>query len=476
VARFWANESIPMDELEVTAYRYQPFLTSNQEVAPVDYKTLPSYNSLTHFTTEQGTGQFLQRSSWDNDAQWVSFKASPRYGDHAHNGPGHFSIYENGWLVIDRNIQSHSGIEGADSLHNCIHFERMNSVQYYQNEQHSIFEQTEFTDEYSYLSVNSTPEYVIRQNNIVSKSTRKFFYLPTVKSVILFDIAETKLPAQKKSFGINFNGNPDLSNNMAVTYANKVTKVVHHPLYPIAREVFHDDVLVRIKNQQAIAKDYFVNLIYTQPKSETPRRASTLSTESSSVLYSSAKGAQFIVDDVSYAVLSTSDSQSQNGSDSLVYDLPVSEITKNYLLGMEVDKDYFVKSEAATSPAPDNFQRTRVFVSNTRFDGSERVHSTASGVLVFPVLLNGVPTGTKEIPDGVYIYPNPVSNCLVVKSDNGEILDWQLLSIDGTTMLSDMKVVSGRHLEINTENLPNGTYIFRALRRNGSFTYKFIKE
>ena len=143
---------------------------------------------------------------------------------------------------------------------------------------------------------------------------------------------------------------------------------------------------------------------------------------------------------------------------------------------MEVDKDYFIKSEAATSPAPDNFQRTRVFVSHTRFDGSERVHSTASGVLVFPILLNGVPTGTKEIPDGVHIYPNPVSNWLVVKSDNGEILDWQLLSIDGATMLSDMKVVSGRHLEVNTENLPNGIYILRVLRGNGPFSYKFIKE
>lgn len=477
VARFWANESIPMDQLEVTAYRYQPFLTSNQEVTPVDYKTLTSYSdSKKHFTTESGTGQFMQRTSWNTDAQWVSFKASPRYGDHAHNGPGHFSIYDNGWLVVDRNILTTSGIEGADSLHNCLHFEKMNAGQYYQNQQHSIFERNEFDDEYSYFKVNTTPEYTIRQNNIVKKAERQFLYLPETKSVILYDIAETKQPNQSKWFGINFFGNPDVSNPSVVTYANDVSEVNLHAVYPGQTVLSNDDVLVRLKNKESKSKDYFVNLLYTQPKSALPRSVSTLSPENSTVLYSTAKGTQFIYNDKSYAILFTSDDTSTNGTDSISYTVPVVSITKNYVAGMLPNTTYYYTWAPFVSQKSNNGFKSKITISKRAFANAVQLQSSAAGLLSFEVELNDVVTSLSEGSAPATLFPNPVTDRLTLQANNLVYSDLAIYSSNGTPITVEFLSMNLEQIEISTTNLPRGVYVLKGIKDNRSFAYKFVKQ
>lgn len=475
VARFWANEAVPLNQFEVTAYRYQSFLTANQEIAPLDYKALPSYSTKTHFTTEQGTGQFLQRSGWDTNDQWVSFKASPRYGDHAHNGPGHFSIYENGWLIVDRNILTRSGIEGADSLQNCIHFQGMNANQYYQNSQHSIFKRTEFVPDYSYLWVNTTPEYTIRQKNIVKKSERQFLYLPGVKSIVLFDVAETNTASQFKSFGVNFYEKPTIASPSLITYSNATTKVNVQTAYPISTKQITNDVLVRIDNTEANTKDYYVNLIYTQPKNEAPRSTTSLCSENSSILYSKARGTQFIAGAKSYAVLFTSDDAIANGTDSLTYTVPIASITQNYVAGMTPNTNYYMSWGAYISQHSNNGFRTRISLSVKNYRDAVIVRSSAAGLLSFEVRLDNITTGLNETSPMVHSYPNPATDQLVIDTAGKEIDDIQLISLDGIVTKPPYKLVP-EGIELNLLGLSNGLYVIKGSVQGHYFVRKFIKQ
>jgi len=198
IAVFWANETVPFSSFAVTAYRWYPFLFSNQEITPIDYRTLPDYQTNFIYTDTSGTDQFVRRTGWTSTDQWVSYRAGGRYGDHAHNGSGHFSVFKNGWLLIDNNILTSSGIEGYDSMHNCMHIENMNSFEMYpfndyQNAEHSFGVRRDFTNEYSYLWTNSAPIYIARSfvYNNIDKNQRQFFYIPGINKIAIYDIVET---------------------------------------------------------------------------------------------------------------------------------------------------------------------------------------------------------------------------------------------------------------------------------------------
>ena len=65
-----------------------------------------------------GAGHVYARSSWERDATWVGFVAGPYTESHAHRDQGSFLIYDGEWLAYDANVESRSGIEQDEALHN----------------------------------------------------------------------------------------------------------------------------------------------------------------------------------------------------------------------------------------------------------------------------------------------------------------------------------------------------------------------
>jgi hypothetical protein len=67
-----------------------------------------------------GTGQLSMRGAWDRSAAYANFICGPYTESHAHRDQGSFVLYKGAWLAYDANIDSRSGIEQEESLHNLV--------------------------------------------------------------------------------------------------------------------------------------------------------------------------------------------------------------------------------------------------------------------------------------------------------------------------------------------------------------------
>jgi hypothetical protein len=74
-----------------------------------------------------GTGQLMMRSAWrptpSTSATYANFICGPYTESHAHRDQGSFVLYRGGWLLNDANMQSSSGIEQGEEMHNLLRFE-----------------------------------------------------------------------------------------------------------------------------------------------------------------------------------------------------------------------------------------------------------------------------------------------------------------------------------------------------------------
>lgn len=80
-----------------------------------------------------GVGHFFARSSWANDATWMSFVAGKYDESHAHQDQGSFNIYRREWQAVTQNIWSRSGINQATDIHNVVRFVNSNGATIIQN-------------------------------------------------------------------------------------------------------------------------------------------------------------------------------------------------------------------------------------------------------------------------------------------------------------------------------------------------------
>lgn len=72
----------------------------------------------------EGTGHLFMRSSWDDDATWLSFVAGPYDEAHAHDDQGAFNLFRRGWLAVTANVHSRTGIEQDLEYQNLVRFTR----------------------------------------------------------------------------------------------------------------------------------------------------------------------------------------------------------------------------------------------------------------------------------------------------------------------------------------------------------------
>ena len=112
---FLAASSVPNMKHGFNAYI--DFLYGDSHVAAQPLADL----STTYWGS--GTGQLMMRSAWKPEATYANFICGPYTESHAHRDQGSFVLYRNGWLLNDANMQSKSGIEQGEELHNQLRFD-----------------------------------------------------------------------------------------------------------------------------------------------------------------------------------------------------------------------------------------------------------------------------------------------------------------------------------------------------------------
>ncbi len=460
VAVFWANETVPFNKFAVTAYRWFPFLYSNQEINPVDYRTLPFYQNNYIYTDTSGTDQFIRRTGWNSNSQWVSYRAGGRYGDHAHNGSGHFSVYNNGWLLIDKNIYAPSGIEGADSMHNCIHVQKMNNFEMYPFHdpiEHSTNVRSDLNQEYSYLWSNSTPIYQARTNvfNCVDKNQRQFLYIPGLEKVAIFDIVKTS-NNYKKWFGLNYNGVPQLSNDSSYSYYSNAQKTAYvHTCYPLTKSASIFGRSVRINNAVNQPKDYFMHLVSVLPNASQPLNVLSVNKDNGRVVVSDFYGSYHKENTMDYCILFAGDDPSFN-HDSLIYEVPASnQVLRSYIAGLTPSVNFYVSFSYPTTGI------LRVKVSIQNHGNAVLYTSTSGGVLSFNVPDYVGLNKLKNENASYHVYYNNASEEIFIENieDRGAFSRIKIYDALGKLVLSNETNSFKKTQNISTHELSKGVYI-----------------
>ena len=379
LACFWGKETYPTSDFH-NFYVWRPFLFYNHQETAVDYKTAAPFNNRHWiFTDSSGTGQFVQRTDWGQDAIWVSFRAGGMYGDHAHNGNGHVEIWENGWLVIDQNILSSSGILIPDHAHNRVQIEPMSETwnlpdNPYNRAEHAEIPRREFTSSYSYIWENSTNVYQRQKNNTATKTERQFFFLPQPKIVITFDIAATNSASNYKKNRWHFYGSAGRSGNV-ISYSNGTSKVFCHPLYPLNPSISLDNNVLDIEYTNAAVKNYFITVLYTTAANASALSVQGISRDHGNVQESDVYGAAIARGNTSYSVVFKSDDPGFNYNH-IAYNMEIYDFSYHYLAGLDKETTYYVTLSS-------NANTLNVDINRQQTVNSMPITSSENGVLHF---------------------------------------------------------------------------------------------
>ena len=471
---FWANETVPFNKFAVTAYRWFPFLFSNKEITPLDYRTQTSFQTNYIYTDTIGTDQFIRRKGWTSNSQWVSYRAGGRYGDHAHNGSGHFSIYDNGWLLIDKNIYTSSGIEGMDSMHNCIHFHKMNNFEMYPFQEpieHSAGVRRDLNQEYSYLWTNSAPIYKARSAvfNCVVKNERQFMYIPGIDKIAIFDITKTN-NTSKNWFGLNFNGTPALNTDSTYSsYSNSQKTVYVKTCYPLNKSVVTFSNSVRVGYKTTQQQQYFMHLVSVQPNASTPPTILSVNKDNGRVILSDFYGSYHAETGIDYCILFAGDDISYN-HDSLIYQVPVtSSVLHSYIAGLKISAGYYVSFSY-----PVNGQ-IRVKVSVQNHGNAILYTSSTGGILSFNVPDNVGISEKKNAEHPYHTFYNKTREEIYIEAEDISNSNFKIKIYDmlGKLILEE-NTQNTNQTVIPTSGLNNGIYMISIQNETRSFTKKLL--
>lgn len=165
-----------------------------------------------------GTGQLAMRSEWASGASYANLICGPYTESHAHRDQGSFVLYRGAWLAQDANLDSHSGIEQDEALHNLVRFETRGSAAR-QRDSLAPCEMKALADDplFTYALADATPVY--DSDSPVQLSQREFLFLkPDV--FIVFDRAEANRDGVQRVFTLNLPAAPAVQGNALVLNRN----------------------------------------------------------------------------------------------------------------------------------------------------------------------------------------------------------------------------------------------------------------
>ncbi|NOT53739.1 MAG: hypothetical protein HOP18_03960 [Deltaproteobacteria bacterium] len=151
-----------------------------------------------------GTGQFSMRSAWDKTAVYANFICGPYTESHAHRDQGSFTLFKGSWLAYDANIDSHSGIQQGEALHNLVRIEDNGTIiQQRPGETGAgpcAMRALAHNSYYDYASANVTPVYGGQAQ--VGKVEREFVFIKP-STFIVFDRVQSVGATTRKVWTLN---------------------------------------------------------------------------------------------------------------------------------------------------------------------------------------------------------------------------------------------------------------------------------
>ena len=155
-----------------------------------------------------GTGQFSMRSAWATDATYANLICGPYTESHAHHDQGSFVLYKGNWLAFDEIIETHSGIQQGEPLHNLVRIEQAGSVVPQSYGASCSMVALADNPTYAYGLARVTPMYSGKSS--VVKVEREFLLIKPGTLVIL-DRVQTSGSGVKRVWTLNLPGVPTVS-------------------------------------------------------------------------------------------------------------------------------------------------------------------------------------------------------------------------------------------------------------------------
>ena len=174
--------------------RYADFLYDTAPIAAQPLSTLATvYRGA-------GTGLTAMRSSWDKDATYANLICGPYTQSHAHQDQGSFTLFNKGWLAIDENINTHSGIEQAVGLHNLVRVDINGSTVSQAYNTTCNLAALGNNANYTYALAKTTPNYAGKSG--VAKVEREFLFIKP-STVVVFDRVQSNVAGAKRVWAMN---------------------------------------------------------------------------------------------------------------------------------------------------------------------------------------------------------------------------------------------------------------------------------
>lgn len=164
-----AESSVP--EMSQGFMRFSDFMYDPTGLEAAELDTLnPTYHA-------QGTGHIYARSSWSQDATWMSFIAGAYDQSHAHHDQGSLMVYGGEWLAYDANVDSHSGIRQEEELHNLVRIEDGGGTvaRMVEGAPEAQLMALSDSEDVAYFATDVTPVY--GDSSVVESSLREVIYL-----------------------------------------------------------------------------------------------------------------------------------------------------------------------------------------------------------------------------------------------------------------------------------------------------------
>ncbi len=206
---------------------YHEFMWYPEEAAAVDYRGTIGKQYFC-----EGSQVLFWRSGWSENDTWMAFRIGLLNTGHAHNGLGHFIIYDSGYLVADKALETNNGMDIGDVNHNVLYIAPVEDKRLYWGSSEIVH--YEVTPDYVYLAGDMSPVYNAQpdyRNNTVEVKEREFFILKEEDVLLVMDRGKSFNTSVDKTFQLYLRNQAAASGDDYIV-ANGNSNLIIHTAYP----------------------------------------------------------------------------------------------------------------------------------------------------------------------------------------------------------------------------------------------------
>ncbi len=224
----WVNTYIPAQFWESYKF-YNEFIWYDDQLAGLDYSgALPDYYYVA------GSKVLFWRSSWNQDATWLSLKIGVLNTDHAHNGLGDLTIFKGGFLATDKAAETSDGMLTGDIHHNVLYIAPTEDRKLWWGE--SNLKNLSSNANYLYVAGDLSGPYLAQSTtraNTVAYKDRELLIIKPENVVAVMDRGTSFDAARDKTFQIYLH-NQAVPSGGDYRSSNGSADLVIHSAYPSA--------------------------------------------------------------------------------------------------------------------------------------------------------------------------------------------------------------------------------------------------